>query len=254
MHCISKYTVNGIFSMILKFNQPTILMKPKNLQLLYISILKNKKASGHSHILLTSFAHARHGSIAPGRTRTCWFVTGQWLHVEPTCVPCLLHCGLHCCFGKLFATYTWHCQTWPSICFVLTFGEHVHRNMKHQCSMRRLTITSGSEKDVRVSRGMDFPFVVIKYHVSANNKNLYVAWLMYISSCSIRSWNWNRKLTQDHFLIEHWIQRTQRCPAARCWPWVYSLVPVSRYSTVRSETLTWREWGLWHNAPNACFL
>ena len=54
MHCISKYTINGIFSKILNFNQPTILMKPKNLQLLYISILKNKKASGHSHILLTS--------------------------------------------------------------------------------------------------------------------------------------------------------------------------------------------------------
>ena len=68
---------------------------------------------------------------------------------------------------------------------------------------------------------------------------------MYISSCSIRSWNWNRKLTQDHFLIEHWIQRTHRCPAVRCWPWVYSLGMVSRYSTVRSGTLTWREWGLW---------
>ena len=54
MHCISKYTIHGIFSMILNFNQPTILMKPKNLQLRYISILKNKKASGHSHILLTS--------------------------------------------------------------------------------------------------------------------------------------------------------------------------------------------------------
>ena len=77
---------------------------------------------------------------------------------------------------------------------------------------------------------------------------------MYISSCSIRSWNWNRKLTQDHFLIEHWIQRTQRCPAARCWPWVYSLVLVSRYSTVRSETLTWREWGLWLNRFSRYFL
>ena len=68
---------------------------------------------------------------------------------------------------------------------------------------------------------------------------------MYISSCSIRSWNWNRKLTQDHFLIEHWIQRTHRCPAVRYWPWVYSLGMASRYSTVRSGTLTWREWGLW---------
>ena len=27
--------------------------------------------------------------------------------------------------------------------------------------------------------------------------------------------------------------------------WVYSLGMVSRYSTVRSGTLTWREWGLW---------
>ena len=180
MHCISKYTINGIFSMILNFNQPTILLKPKNLQLLYISIfLKKKELRDTRTSFWLPFAHARHGSIAPGRARTCWFVTGQWLHVEPTCVPYLLHCGLHCCFGKLFATYTWHCQTWPSICFVLTFGEHVHRNMKHQCPMRRLTITSGSEKTVRVSRGMDCPFVVIKYHVSANSKNLYVAWLMY---------------------------------------------------------------------------
>ena len=124
------------------------------------------------------FAHARHGSIARRRARTCWFVTGQWLRVEPTCVTWFLHCGLHCCFRKLFATYTLHCQTWPSICFVLTFGEQVHRNMKHQCSMRRLTITGGSEKAVRVSRSMDCRFGVIKSHVSDNNKNLYVSWLM----------------------------------------------------------------------------
>ena len=94
------------------------------------------------------------------------------------CVAWLLQCGLHCFFRKLFATYTWHCQTWPSICFVLTFGKQVHRNMKHQCSMRRLTITGGSEKDVRVSRIMDCRFGVIKSHVSANNKKIYVAWLM----------------------------------------------------------------------------
>ena len=124
------------------------------------------------------FAHARHGSIARRRARTCWFVTGQWLHVEPTCVAWFLNCGLHCCFRKLFATYTLHCQTWPSICFVLTFGEHVHRNMKQKCSMRRLTITGGSEKDVRVSRRMDCRFGVIKSHVSDNSKNSYVSWLM----------------------------------------------------------------------------
>ena len=41
------------------------------------------------------FAHARHDSVAPRRARTCWFVTGGWLHVEPTCVAWLIHCGLH---------------------------------------------------------------------------------------------------------------------------------------------------------------
>ena len=50
--------------------------------------------------------------------------------------------------------------------------------MKHQCSMRRLTITGGSEKAVRVSRRMDCRFGVIKSHVSDNNKNVYVSWLM----------------------------------------------------------------------------
>ena len=189
------------------------------------------------------FAHARHGSIARRRARTCWFVTGQWLHVEPTCVAWFLHCGLHCCFRKLFATYTLHCQTWSSICFVLTFGEQVHRNMKHQCSMRRLTITGGSEKAVRVSRKMDCRFGVIKSHVSDNDKNLYVSWLkchVYKFMCySFVDWNW--KLTQDHFLIERWIERTHRCSAVRCWPWgVFSSWLASRdLGTMRSSYLAW---------------
>ena len=165
--------------MILNFNKSTIVMKAKNLLLLFISIWKNVKVLRDTRtVFWLPFAHARHGSIARRRARTCWFVTGQWLHMEPTCVAWFLHCGLHCCFWKLFATYTLHCQTWPSICFVLTFVEQVHRNMKHQCSMRRLTITGGSEKAVRVSRRMDCRFGVIKYHVSDNNKNpLKVVWV-----------------------------------------------------------------------------
>ena len=162
--------------MISNFNQPTILMKPKNLQLLYISILKNKKASGHSHILLTSVRACSSwlNSSWPG-THMLIRYGSTTPHASPAFSTAGCIVASESCFS---AMYTWHCQTWPSICFVLTFGEHVHRNMKHQCSMRRLTITSGSEKTVRVSRGMDCPFVVMKYHVSANNKNLYVAWLM----------------------------------------------------------------------------
>ena len=74
---------------------------------------------------------------------------------------------------------------------------------------------------------------------------------MYVGLYAICVLNWNWWLTQDHFLIKHWSKRTYRCSASRCWPWEYSLVLVSRYSTVRSGTLTWREWGLcWGRLQN----
>ena len=57
-------------------------------------------------------------------------------------------------------------------------------------------------------------------------------------------WNWNWWLTQDHFLIKHWSQRTHRGSAPVVGLEEYSLGLVSRYSTVRSGTLTWCEWGL----------
>ena len=109
MHCISKYTINGIFSVILNFNQPTILMKPKNLQLLYTSILENKKASGHSHILLTSVRACSTwlNNSWPGRHMLIRYgsMTPRGAHRRLLPSP-PVHCGLHCCFGKLFATYT----------------------------------------------------------------------------------------------------------------------------------------------------
>ena len=43
---------------------------------------------------------------------------------------------------------------------------------------------------------------------------------MYVGLYAICVWNWNWWLTQDHFLIKHWSQRTHRCSAVRCWPWV----------------------------------
>ena len=65
--------------------------------------------------------------------------------------------------------------------------------------------------------------------------------VMYISLCAIRSWNWNWKLTQDHFLIERWIQRTHRCSGVRCWPWkVFSSWLASRdLGTTRSSYFAW---------------
>ena len=68
---------------------------------------------------------------------------------------------------------------------------------------------------------------------------------MYVGSYAICVLNWNWLLTQDHFVIKHWSQRTHRCSARVVGLEEYSLVLVSRYSTVRSGTLTWREWGLW---------
>ena len=70
---------------------------------------------------------------------------------------------------------------------------------------------------------------------------------MYVGSYAICVLNWNWWLTQDHFLIKHGSQRTHRCSARVVGLEQYSLVLVSRYSTVRSGTLTWREWGLWLN-------
>ena len=67
---------------------------------------------------------------------------------------------------------------------------------------------------------------------------------MYLGLYAICVLNWNWWLTQDHFLIKHWSQRTYRCSARVVGLEEYSLVLVSRYSTVRSGTLTWREWGL----------
>ena len=68
---------------------------------------------------------------------------------------------------------------------------------------------------------------------------------MYVGPYAICVLNWNWSLTQDHFLITHWSQRTHRCSARVVGLEEYSLGLVSRYSTVSSGTLTWREWGLW---------
>ena len=59
--------------------------------------------------------------------------------------------------------HIWH--GWPTTCWWRT----THQNMKYQSSLRRRVITGGSQKDVRVSRKMDCPIGVIKFHVSANN-------------------------------------------------------------------------------------
>ena len=50
--------------------------------------------------------------------------------------------------------------------------------------------------------------------------------------------------TEKSFIAHPWIQWPL------FWPWVYSLGMVSRYSTVRSGMLTWREWGLWSSVAS----
>ena len=76
---------------------------------------------------------------------------------------------------------------------------------------------------------------------------------MYVGPYAICVLNWNWLLTQNHFLIEHWNQHTHCCSARVVGLEEYSLVLVSRYSTVRSGTLTWHEWGLWPGAPGTSF-
>ena len=54
-------------------------------------------------------------------------------------------------------------------------------------------------------------------------------------------WNWNWWLTQDHFLIKHWSQRTHRCSAVRCWPWGVFIGAGQQlqHGEVRDTNLAW---------------
>ena len=68
---------------------------------------------------------------------------------------------------------------------------------------------------------------------------------MYISLCAIRSWNWNWKLTQDHFLIEHWIKRPHRCSARVVGLEEYWAHDWRAATSVQRSPVTWCEWSLW---------
>ena len=122
MHGISKYTLNGIFSMIFNFNKPTIVMKAKNLLLLFISIKKCKSASGHSHSLLTSFGACsswlnssslgthmliRYGSMTPRGAHMCRLVSPLWAPLLLLKVVCNVHVALSNLTQHLFCIDIW---------------------------------------------------------------------------------------------------------------------------------------------------
>ena len=65
---------------------------------------------------------------------------------------------------------------------------------------------------------------------------------MYVDLYAICVWNWNWWLTQDHFLIKHWSQRTHRCSASVVGPEEYSLGLVGQplqHGEVRDTNLAW---------------
>ena len=131
--------------------------------------------------------YPRIGSMTTHWARACWTITGQWLPRQ-------------CIYAR------------PSTCWHL---EKNYQNMKHKSSLCRRPTPRGSEKAGRVSRRIDCPIVVIKLYVSASHKNnmWHGSCVRYMGSYAIRLWNWNWKLTQDHFLIKLWIQSTHRCSA-----------------------------------------
>ena len=63
---------------------------------------------------------------------------------------------------------------------------------------------------------------------------------MYVGLYAICVWNWNWWLTQNHFLIKHWSQRTHRCSAVRCLPWeVIGAGQPLQHGEVRDTNLAW---------------
>ena len=67
---------------------------------------------------------------------------------------------------------------------------------------------------------------------------------MYVGLHAICVCNWNWKLTQDHFLIKHWSQRTHRCLAPVVGLEEYSAHDWRAATSVQCAPITWREWGL----------
>ena len=163
MHCISKYTINGIFSMISNFNQPTILMKPKNLQLLYISILKNKKASGHLHILLTSVRACSSwlNSSWPGTHMLIRYgsMTPRGAHMRPLPSPlrvplllrkvvCNVHVALlnltqHLLVCDLNRTPNCYGKTWRFLCPFFR-NLHLRENLARDCFTSTVSTVTNS--------------------------------------------------------------------------------------------------------------
>ena len=163
-------------------------------------------SSGHSRCLFTS---------------TSDYASGQWrlmLHILVTCSP-------H--FRKYWVTRAiygirWGWSHWP-----ITI-QHVRAQWGSVVSQQ--ACLTGSEKAEPVSRSIGFIFANFDH------------WLKHMIYWCVISSRWRRimLLQKCYAFCLKWMH------AVRCWPWVYSLGLVSRYSTVRSGTVTWHEWGLWY--------
>ena len=145
MCSICEQPLNGIMLMILHTNKWCVLISDQNLQISFKYIWKIPSASGHTRIHFTSC-----------RTRPSW-------HNGSPLGPHVLN-G----YGSmtLARTNTIYGKHDPAL---VDMWETSYQNMKYQSSLRRLVITGGSEKAVRVSRRMDCRIGVIKFYISANN-------------------------------------------------------------------------------------
>ena len=104
-----------------------------------------------------------YGSMTPRGAHMCRLVSPLWAPLLLPKVICNVHVALSNLTQHLFCIDIWWTSSPEYEAPMYNAQTHNH---------------GGSEKAVRVSRRMDCRFGVIKSHVSDNDKNLYVSWLM----------------------------------------------------------------------------
>ena len=145
--------------------------------------------------------HACHNTTNPHWARTCWMVMGQWLQSQR--IPYMAGVTQHLLTCEEQVTKIWSTNLQCADAYSLA-------EVKRPCEC--------PEEWIAELMWLNFMSVpLIKSNMS---------FVMYVGLYAICVYNWNWKLTQHHFLIKHWSQRTDRRSAAivglECIQWGWS--------------------------------
>ena len=153
----------------------------------------------------------------------------QWLRVWRLVLHILVTCSPH-------VNKCWVTRDWP-----ITI-QHVRAQWASVVSW--LACSTRSEKAARVSRDIEHILNGLE-HICKFSSLIKTYDLLMCNIIKVMLYNGYSQMLRISLKTEKIFYRPPLMPAVRCWPWVYSLGLFRPYSTVRSGTVTWCEWGLW---------